>query len=292
MEIIVSKYHNYCSGVIRAIRIAKETKAKFLNTDVYIFGMLVHNEDVIKDLSSDGIISLSPSENKEIEVLQGLAKGSVVIFTAHGHDKKLEKIASDLGLICVDATCGRVKKNLDLIEEYLAADNEVIYIGKNHHPETMAALSIGNKVFLYEHEKPFDFSVVHSSHPLVVNQTTLSFLELEEIHKSIKSMIPKANIVNEICDETHKRQLAALNLPFDCDLIYVVGSSHSSNTAKLFEIVQNYYIKTKVFNILNVKNIKDSDLKTAKKIGIVSGASTPPIAIKEIENYLNKFKPQ
>jgi 4-hydroxy-3-methylbut-2-en-1-yl diphosphate reductase len=290
MKVFISKYHNYCSGVVKAIRIAKEAKDKYQTRDVYVLGMLVHNDDVIKMLSDYGINSLLVSNQNEEELLSGLKKGSVIIFTAHGHKKSLDELVTKLELISIDATCSRVKTNLTIISDYVNRDIDVIYIGKEGHPETNAALALGKKVHLFESGKTFNYSQLNSQNPLVINQTTLSFLELSDIHKEITSHLKNPFIIDEICDETHKRQLEALKLPLESQLIYVVGGATSSNTNKLFEIVASHYKDAKVKKILNISQINDEDLRNIDYVSIVSGASTPSSAVIEISKYLKNFK--
>ena len=72
----------------------------------------------------------------------------------------------------------------------------------------------------------------------VVNQTTLSFLELEDIHKDIINHFPSAIIEDEICGATRVRQMRIASLNEDFDLFVIIGSLKSSNTDKLFQIAK------------------------------------------------------
>ena len=42
----------HCFGVLKAIEIAKSVKQKHQNQNVYVFGLLVHNEEVVRQLES------------------------------------------------------------------------------------------------------------------------------------------------------------------------------------------------------------------------------------------------
>ena len=84
--------------------------------------------------------------------------------------------------------------------------------------------------------------------PIIINQTTLSFLEWNNIHKEILENIPKANIIDEICPVTRIRQENIINLKKDYDLLIIIGSKTSSNTSKLYELALKYHL-AKFFKI-------------------------------------------
>ena len=52
MEIIKVIPQGFCKGVIRAIKIAKETIQQYPNENVYILGMIVHNQYVVDALNA------------------------------------------------------------------------------------------------------------------------------------------------------------------------------------------------------------------------------------------------
>ena len=273
MKCYVCNPRGYCAGVIKAITKAKKTKKMYSDRPIYVFGMLVHNEDVKDSLLKEGIITIEDTSNYK-EVINNLPSNSVLIFTAHGHKEEIESYAKEKGLITVDTTCEIVKKNLDLIRNAIKNNKDVIYIGKNNHPETTAAISLSENVHLLEIGKDFDYASVKES-PLVLNQTTLSHLELKDTHDIIKDNIPSADIIDEICDATKIRQLSVLNIPSEVDLIIIVGGKKSSNTKKLYEIATSKYPNVKVMQVLNAEEINKNDLLGHNYAAIASGTSTP-----------------
>lgn len=285
MNVFVNNPRGYCVGVVKAISMAMEAKECNPKSIVYIFGELVHNEEVIRNLSLSGIVTLR-SDLPYQNTLKSLPKGSIVVFTAHGHPQDVEDYAREIGLIIIDATCQRVKENLNIAKKTLSEKREIIYIGKAMHPETIAMTSLSQSIHLFESEKFFDYRCIKDKTPLVLNQTTLSFLDLKEIHTAIRSHYPNAIIMNEICDATKLRQESIYKLPDEIDLIYVVGGSHSSNTEKLFEISQKRYPNSKVLRILNMNDIKQNDLKGHYNVAVISGASTPMSTTNKIVEFL------
>ena len=273
----------HCFGVLKAIEIAKETKKKYLDKNVYVFGLLVHNEEVVKELDNEGIKTVLINEDNALELLNKFTKDDVVIFTAHGHPEKYEDILKKNNVTYVDATCKKVKDCFKIIKEA----EEVIYIGKNHHPEAYAALTMNKNAYLYDINHGFDYSILKSDHPLVINQTTLSFLELESIHQEIKDKVPNAIFHDEICDATLLRQRAIQKIGDEIDTIIIVGSKRSSNTMKLYDIAKSTHSNKQIILVNNVDELKQHQL--GKNIAIASGTSTSIATINKIQTYLESI---
>ena len=273
----------HCFGVLKAIEIAKKTKEDFPNKNIYVFGLLVHNEEVVKELEQNDIKTIEMNEDNAIELLNKFTPHDVVIFTAHGHPQVYEDILKKNNVTYVDATCKKVKDCFNIIKEA----KEVIYIGKNHHPEAAAALTMNNNAHLYDISSGFDYSLLKSDHPLVINQTTLSFLELEFIHQEIKSKLPNAIFHDEICDATLLRQKAIHKIGDDIDTIIIVGSKRSSNTMKLYDIAKVVHPNKQVIMVDDVDELKGYQLVN-KNVAIASGTSTSIETINRIKEYLEK----
>ena len=275
----------YCKGVVNAINIVKKTKEQYPNENIYILGMIVHNSYVSKQMEDLGVITLEDPNLSKEELLDTIDKG-VVIFTAHGISDKIKQKALDKGLICVDASCVDVLKNKDLIKSYLDKGYDVVYFGKKKHPEAEAILSLSNNIHLVSNISDIDNLNISNDNLFITNQTTMSYLEVEDMLKLIKDKYPTCIIQKEICNATSSRQLAITNIK-DGDVLYVVGDVKSNNTNKLKEIGLKYF--KKVFLISNYKEINKNDLVNENKIYVTAGASTPPILIDEVIDYLSKL---
>lgn len=287
MLVTILKPQGYCSGVKKAIDLALEVKTNNIDKDVYILGMLVHNEQVIDFLNKKNIKTIF-SEDK-VAAIKALNEGDVLIFTAHGHELFLDDLAKEKGLIIYDAICPKVRQNLTFINDEIIAGHEVIYIGKKGHPEAKSALSISKNVFLYNKGDVFDYSKIKDNSPLVINQTTLNILELKEIHQDIKANIPQARFKDEICFATRQRQEAIKELPEDVDALLIVGDKRSSNTLKLYEIAKKYHPNIYVKHVQNLEELELDELKNKNHVAIGSGASTPSDMIDEFANILRNI---
>ena len=275
----------YCKGVVNAINIVKKTKQEYPYENIYILGMIVHNSYVSKQMEDLGVITLEDPNLTKEELLDTIEKG-VVIFTAHGISDKIKQKALDKGLICVDASCVDVLKNKDLIKSYLDKGYDVVYFGKKKHPEAEAILSLSDNIHLVSNISDIDNLNISNDKLFITNQTTMSYLEVEDMLKLIKNKYPTCIIQKEICNATSSRQLAITNIK-DGDVLYVVGDVKSNNTNKLKEIGSKYF--KKVFLISNYKEINKKDLVNENKIYVTAGASTPPILIDEVIDYLSKL---
>lgn len=265
----------YCAGVKNAIAIAKESSEKYKGSPIFVMGYLVHNKEVINSLEQYGVKTLYAPDGNYEEMIKGLPDNSVIIFPAHGHEEKYDQIASQKNLIILDAVCPKVKQNENIIKNEIKNNHQVIYIGIGNHPETTASLSINGNVILFDINKEFNYSLVRDKQPLVVNQTTLNYLELDKIHAEIKTRIPEARFQNEICNSTRKRQETITNLPIDVDMIVIVGDLASSNTNRLLEIAKSSHPNATSVLVSNVGQLNKEIIVNKKHIVISSGASTP-----------------
>ena len=284
MNVSLIKPQGFCSGVTKAVSIAKQAKKENPNKTIYILGMLAHNKTLIDDLTKEGFITLG--DNNEIESINSLKKGDVLVFTAHGHDEKVEDLARSKGIIVYDATCFKVKSNLEKIKKEIADGHQVIYIGQKGHKETNAALAVSDKVSLYDTKLLINYYLITDKNPYVINQTTLNFYELSKYHNDILDHIPGARIEQEICAATRLRQEAVTKIDPDTDLIIVVGSQKSSNSNKLFDIAKSTFKSATVIMVNDLDELKAFDICEKEKAAVVSGASTPKYIVDDIYNYL------
>ena len=273
----------YCKGVINAINIVKKTKEKYPNKNIYVLGMIVHNSYVVDSLNKLGIITLDDNNKTKEELLEQIKEG-VVIFTAHGISDKIKEKAIKKGLICVDATCIDVLKNKELIKSYLNKDYDILYFGKDKHPEAEAILSISNKIHLITSIQDIDNLNIKNDKIVVTNQTTMSYLELDDLLKKVKEKYPNIIIEKEICNATSSRQKALSEIK-NGEVLYVVGDKKSNNTNKLVTLGQRNF--KKVFLINNATEINKKDLININKVYVTAGASTPPHLIDEVIKYLS-----
>ena len=128
MEIILAKTAGFCFGVKRAVDTVYEQVDK---GNVYTYGPIIHNEEVVKDLEKKGVRIL---ENEQ--ALKDLESGTVVI-RSHGVERGIYELIQEKGLELVDATCPFVKKIHNIVDKDSARGKQIIIIGDKNHPEVM-----------------------------------------------------------------------------------------------------------------------------------------------------------
>lgn len=281
MLVEVLQPRGYCAGVNNAIKIALTAKEEHPDKEVYVLGMLVHNDFVVSSLEKKGIHTAAN--------INEIPNGEVIIFTAHGHDQKLDNIAEEKQLIIYDAICPKVRSNHLLILKELKDNHQVIFIGLSGHPETIGAISVDTNVLLYDVKQGFDYSLLKDESPLVINQTTLNILELKNIHQEILAHVPRARITDEICSSTRRRQEVIKEIQDDVDLIIVVGDQKSSNSNRLLEVARLSHPAILSLMISDAAQLDESLLKNKKHIVISSGASTPDEIIDAIVNKIKSL---
>lgn len=289
MKVEILRPYGYCYGVIHAIELAKKTKKEHPEMNVSILGMLVHNSYVIHYLEKLGIMTYYDSNKTLEQVLDDIPMGYVV-FTAHGHDERLETLAKEKGYLTIDATCPFVKKNLSEMKSALLKKQDLIFIGKKNHPETIAALSLDPSIYFYDIKEGFISRIPPQDEPVVIlNQTTLSILEMKEIYEKFQHYFSHIEIHDEICNQTRLRQEKVLHLSSHIDLLFVIGDTHSNNTESLYTLAKTTYPHLHVYKISSLKEIQDSWLHNHHHAALISGASTPKEIIDEIASFLEKY---
>jgi len=85
VEITVAPNAGACFGVVRAIKLGKQALAKAIKNDepIYSFGPLIHNPQVVEELKSKGVKTVSaPAE----------VEGGTVVLRSHGVGKEVEQL--------------------------------------------------------------------------------------------------------------------------------------------------------------------------------------------------------
>ena len=277
MKVIKAKTAGFCFGVKRAVdTVYKQVDA--CNGPIYTYGPIIHNEEVVKDLESKGVVVLRTEED-----LDNIFEGTVII-RSHGVKKRIYDKLETKGIRVVDATCPFVKKIHNIVQKESAAGKYILIIGNPDHPEV-----IGIRGWAGEHAEviqnaddieKIDFSKKEKI--CVVSQTTFNYNKFKDLVEIIKKKSYDIIVLNTICNATKERQTEAESIAESVDAMIVIGDKHSSNTQKLFEICRKacnntYYIQT-------LGDLDLNQLGSVETVGITAGASTPNNIIEEVQN--------
>ena len=276
----------YCYGVIDAMVIAKNVAMdESLPRPLYILGMIVHNAHVTEAFESVGIKTIDG--NNRLEILDSIDEGTV-IFTAHGVSDQVRQKAEDKGLVTIDASCPDVLITHEIVRKKINQGYEVIYIGKEGHPEPEGVLGIDDKKIhlLSKLDQVDDLKLTGKI--FVTNQTTMSMWDVEDIMNAVVDKYPQAEIHSDICQATNERQQAVAEQAVGCDLTIVVGDPRSNNSNRLAQVsVEQAGVKA--YRVADVSEINPEWLLNVKEVAVTAGASTPTAVVREVMNYLRDF---
>jgi 4-hydroxy-3-methylbut-2-enyl diphosphate reductase len=286
MEVLKITPRGYCHGVVDAFRIAKRVREE-TNGPVHMLGMLVHNTHATDDLQQQGIALVDqPDRLSGLELI----KEGTVIFTAHGVSPRVKERAVELGLTPVDATCSDVVRTHELVAGLAGQGYEVVYIGRKGHPEPEGVMgeAPGN-VFLVQDPADIDALVLKGDRVAVTCQTTLSMWDTEDLIGRVKERYPNAEVHNEICRATQERQEAAVAAAKEVDLVIVVGSTRSSNSLRLVEVVKKLGGKP-AYLVDRMEDLDPAWFKGATRVGVTSGASTPSQLTRRVIEHIEAME--
>ena len=126
MELVLANPRGFCAGVDRAIDIVNRALDVF-GPPIYVRHEVVHNKYVVDQLRQRGAIF--------VDELQEVPDDTIVIFSAHGVSKAVQKEAADRDLKVFDATCPLVTKVHLEVMQFSKNGSECILIGHQGHPE-------------------------------------------------------------------------------------------------------------------------------------------------------------
>ena len=281
-DIIVAKTAGFCFGVKRAVDTVYE-QIESGDKNIYTYGPIIHNEEVVNDLTSKGVKVLD-----NIDQLKELNEGTVII-RSHGVDKGIYDIIEAKGLKLVDATCPFVKKIHKIVHERSLEGYEIIIIGNAKHPEVegIKGWCEGHVTIINTEEEALLYEPINAEKVCLVSQTTFNYNKFNKLVEIIGKKVYNVIIVNTICNATNERQVEARKIAKEVNSMIVIGGKTSSNTQKLYEICSEecentYYIQT-------AEDLTDVTLVTGS-VGITAGASTPKNIIEEVQaNVRFKF---
>lgn len=279
MEVILANPRGFCAGVDRAIEIV-ERAIKLFGPPIYVRHEVVHNRYVVDDLKQKGAIF--------VEELDEVPDDTIVIFSAHGVSKAVQKAADDRQLKVFDATCPLVTKVHMEVRRYSLDGRDVVLIGHAGHPEVEGTMgqfddSFGGSIQLVESEHCVAKLEVDKPDTLAfVSQTTLSVDDTKVVIDALRERFPaiKGPRRDDICYATQNRQDAVRGLAKDCDVVLVVGSINSSNSNRLRELAENKGVPA--YLIDSAADLDPLWLSGKKCVGVTAGASAPEVLVRSV----------
>ncbi len=275
----------FCAGVDRAIQIVERALEKY-GAPVYVRHEIVHNRHVVERLKAMGAIF--------VRELDECPDDRPVVFSAHGVPKSVPAGARARDLFFLDATCPLVSKVHVEAERHHAAGRHIILIGHTGHPEVVGtmgqlppgAISLVETVADAEaFQRPGDAALAYAT------QTTLSVDDTAEILAVLKRRFPELPDPHkeDICYATTNRQEAVKRLGEGCDLVLVVGSKNSSNSARLVEVAVRAGARDARL-VDDAGHVDWNWFDGVSTVGVTAGASAPePLIAALVDAISDRF---
>ena len=178
------------------------------------------------------------------------------------------------------------------VQRFQSRGYQVVLIGHAGHDETEGTLGEGEGVTLVEDRA--DIAALEVDDPdrlAYVTQTTLSPDDVAGLVGGLTDRFPA--IVGphaaDVCYATQNRQDAVRAIAGSCDLLLVIGSANSSNTARLAEVGARAGCRAELLEDETELDLRW--LRGASTIGVTAGASAPPALVDRVVEALATLGP-
>ncbi|MHB1510594.1 MAG: 4-hydroxy-3-methylbut-2-enyl diphosphate reductase [Acidimicrobiales bacterium] len=284
-EVLLAAPRSFCAGVDRAIETVRRALDRF-GAPVYVRRQIVHNLHVVRHLETLGAVF--------VEELDEVPPAATVVFAAHGVSPAVRsQAAARPDLTVIDATCPLVAKVHSEARRFAAQGHNLVLIGHSSHEEVEGTLG----------EAPDRFHVVEgvddvarldldpSQSVAFLTQTTLATDQTAEVVAALRARFPLivAPAADDICYATQNRQDALRSIAHRCDLMLVVGSANSSNTARLVEVARREGCRAELLE--DASQLQLGWLDGVTSVGLTAGASAPDFLVREVLETIGLLGP-
>ena len=270
-KILRATHLGMCFGVRDAIDLAlNQTKP------ITILGDLVHNETVLHQLRAQGV--------KMQDQVADITTQAVMI-TAHGASQRRLDLVRRRGLKVLEATCPLVHHAHRAVAQMVAKGCHPVIIGRRDHVEVRG---------LTEDLEDYDIILTEGDveqlreRPRfgIAAQTTQPIDRVRHLVGLIRNRFPGSEVHfhDTVCQPTKQRQTAAIELAAQCDVVVVIGGSHSNNTLELVATCRQQC--RAVHHVQSAAEVCPEWFSEAAVVGITAGTSTPDTVIEEVEQCL------
>ncbi len=248
----------------------------------WTLGPVIHNPRVVAELAEKGVLSADAPED--------IPEGAVAVVRSHGVGRQtLSRLRARAREVC-DATCPFVKRIHAMAQEAEARKIPLIVVGEEHHPEVEGIRGwTAGESYAVADETAAN-ALPEMERALVVSQTTFISERFERVCAALQKRVRTMEIRKTICPATRERQEEAVRLAQSADVMIVIGGRESSNSRKLFKLVQG--ICPRAYFIEDAQELENMEFKPSDRVGITAGASTPDCTIKEVVARMNDIEKQ
>lgn len=277
MEVIIDDNSGFCFGVVRAIGEAESALERV--GDVYSLGDIVHNRVEVQRLEQLGLHTVSHEDMKNLS-------GRTLLIRAHGEPPSTYRMAEELGITIIDATCpvvARLQRRLrEAYDNMKEVGGSVVLLGKRGHAEVIGLTGqADDDVVVIENEG--DLNNVDFTRPIYfLSQTTQSIALFNKLAEDIKMRAGDVAVTidDTICRRVAGREALLTDFSKSVDVVIFVCGRKSSNGRVLYEVCRS--ANPRSFNIEESSEIDLSWLEGAERVGICGATSTPRWLMEQV----------
>jgi 4-hydroxy-3-methylbut-2-en-1-yl diphosphate reductase len=265
----------FCFGVVSAIR--KAEKELDRSGELFCLGEIVHNDEEVKRLESQGMVNISKQELPDL-------RNKTILFRAHGEPPQSYDMAQKNGNRIIDASCPIILKLQKRFRESYDKGETIYLYGKPNHPEVIGLNGqIENKAVVFGHPEDLDLEKIPKKITLY-SQTTMSIENCYDIVKMLEGAGIEVTIKDTICRQVSHREPGLRTFSRKFRKIVFVAGKHSSNGSVLFNVCLQENPNT--FFVSSPEEISSGWFDTNDNVGICGATSTPMWLMKNVEKKL------
>lgn len=279
MKVLLASPHGFCAGVVMAIE-SLERAVTLLGPPLYVYHEIVHNKHVVQQFQERGVVF--------VESLENVPEQANLLYSAHGVSPQVRETARRRRLRTIDATCPLVAKVHAEAVRFAQSGYTIVLIGHEGHDEIIGVMGEApDRIILVERpEEVEQIQVSDPSRVAYLTQTTLSVDEAQRVIQALRRRFPAiaSPPKEDICYATQNRQEAIRELCSEADLVLVIGSQNSSNSARLAEVAHEYGVPAKLID--DVADIDPGWFDGVETVALTAGASAPEHLVQQCLDWL------
>jgi 4-hydroxy-3-methylbut-2-enyl diphosphate reductase len=283
----------FCWGVVRTIDIAEEELRG--GSRLVSLGDIIHNPKEIERMESLGMNTIDHVQ------MEQLPDGTKVLIRAHGEPASTYRLAQEMGIELVDATCPIVTKLQERIRKYYDDGWQIVIFGKKDHAEVIGLRGVCNdECIVIKTLDEARAQVTLERRTVLFSQTTMDKAAFHAIREFVRERVVEfqEGSMEEIATDFHAkdticgqvsgrdkklREFAARN-----DVMVFAAGRKSSNGKVLYDICRDANPRTHF--IEDVDEIDPRWFDGAENVGISGATSTPHWLMQNIKEHIEGLR--
>lgn len=266
----------FCIGVVTAIKKAEESLLD--NTELYCLGEIVHNDEEIKRLESNGLKFIN---HDKLESLHDTR----ILFRAHGEPPHSYLTARKNNNLIIDASCPIILRLHARIKKAYEEHEHIFLYGQVNHPEIIGLNGqINNQAVIFENIEELDISSMPKKITLF-SQTTKSLETFLRIIKALRAAGIEVKVEDSICRQVSNRRENLIEFSKNYEAVVFVAGRNSSNGKVLFNICLQANPATHF--ISEPGEIDPGWFHDHMRVGVTGATSTPLWLMEKVKDHIS-----